>query len=203
MCSFDRAYGLAVRVQKEFSRPSGYKPAVYGEDGEMIFGELRLRGFAAALRLGFAKSLVIVGGSEVLSQGEPSTSRAWAIHKMMVNDHSVDSERVTYATCDKSNTEGNVWYIRNDVNFYRHQNPWNHCAVITSYYHIPRARMMLDAQNMWIPVFPAEAFLLLEDEERGKGALWEHFAKKLTDPLAGRMMLEIQGCAALLRREMA
>jgi uncharacterized SAM-binding protein YcdF (DUF218 family) len=158
-----------------------------------MFGEARLEGFAALLRAGFAKRLIIVGGDEGRYRGEvPVINRAWAIRQMLVADAGVDPDRVL-SIPSSSNTGGNIAIIKELVG--AEKLAFEDVAVVTSHYHALRAVLMMAAGGLPLPVYPAEAFALLEDTVT-KEWLVAQFGG---GPLAERMGEEIQGIADLIR----
>jgi len=162
--------------------------------GKAMFALARLEGFAALLRTRFAKRLIIVGGDEGRYRGEtPTINRASAIRQMLVADLGVDSERVL-SVPSNSNTGGNIAAIKGLMG--AEKLAFNQVAVVTSHYHAPRAALMMAKDGLALPVYPAEAFPLLEGmitkDELVHGYLFGGV-------LAERLGEEIQGIADLIR----
>ena len=191
----EAVFGLAFDIERDPSRPSGFKPAsVDLGSGKAMFGEIRLGGFAALLRTGFAKHLTIVGGDEGRYRGEePVINRAWAIREMLVKDCGIDESLVT-SFASNSNTGGNITIIKREVEE-RGLTP-GQVAVVTSYYHAPRAAVMMAKDGLVLPVYPAEALVLLEGIVTKEELANRHFGG---GSLAERLAEEIQGVAALIR----
>lgn len=187
-------FGLAVDIVKTSQTKSGFEPAPFDLGaGEALFGSLRLDGFAALLRIGFAEHLTLAGGDEGRYKNEtPHINRAWAIREILIHDYGIDPERVSYAPSN-SNTGGNIIAIRGKIE--EMQLDPNHCRVVTSHYHVSRAYMDLQEAKLNIPVYSAEAFWLLEQAGR-KNLLIERFGG---DDLAKRVAVEINGIADKIR----
>lgn len=191
--SVSRVFGLAFDVEKASNRLSGFESALVDlGSGKPMFGDLRLEGFASLLRIGFADHLTIIGGDEGRYRGEePAINRAAAIRAMLMADCGIAPYLVT-SIPSASNTGGNIAIIKEQIEACP---PSLRVAVVTSHYHVPRAAMMMAAGGLSVPVYSAEAFLLLEGvltkEELVKG-----FGGGL---LAERMGEEIQGIADLIR----
>lgn len=181
--------GLAFDVEKASTR-SGFRPAKtdLGSHKE-LFADLRLEGFAALLRLGFAHKLVIFGGDEGRFKDEyPRLNRAWAIKQMLIDDHKIAVDRIEHVRSN-SNTGGNVIEIKKRIGFFTRS------AVVSNHYHLPRAALDLKHARVRLPLYPAEAFLLLENH------LWKHdlIMRFGGNALAERMTEEIQGIADKIR----
>jgi hypothetical protein len=184
------ACGLAFDIERSSSTKSGFRPAKtdMGSHKE-LFADLRLEGFAALLRLGFAEKLTIFGGDEGRYKVEiPGLNRAWAIKQMLVDDHGIAATRIEYVRSN-SNTGGNVVEIKKRIGFFTRS------AVVSNHYHLPRAALDLRHARIRVPLYPAEAFLLLENH------LWKHNLIKRFggNALAERMVEEIQGIADKIR----
>lgn len=179
-----QGFGLAFDIERTNTTSSGYKPARYDMGGiQELFGELRLAGFAALLRLYIVEKLTIVGGDEGRYKNDHPINRAVAIREMLVNDYGIDPARVE-AIPSKSNTLGNVGIIRD-----RSTSPRD--IVVTSHYHIPRAAMDLEAVGLSLTMIAAEAFMVLED-----ATAKDRIIEELGDnALAMRCAEEIQGIA--------
>ena len=150
----DTVFGLAFDVEKAPERKSGFKPAQLDLNaGKKLYGDFRLYGFAALLRINFAKRLIIVGGNEGRYKNEtPVINRADAICKMLVHDFGVSPVCVSFIS-SSSNTDGNIdaieASIRADTSY----------AIVSNFYHLPRICLNLTMRNLTIPVYPAEALL--------------------------------------------
>ncbi len=187
-------FGLAFDVRRANNK-SGFQPSKFDSGGQLeLFGDLRLWGFAAALKLGIAESMVLAGGDEKEYAGEtPIVNRAESIRAMLIYDFGIDEQRVQ-AYPSRSNTGGNVEIIKRVLEE-RRLAPED-CGLSTNLYHLPRAHMDLMANGLSaLPMYAAEAFWLLEDPDR-KDDL-PHFLGE--GPLADRVTGEIQGVADKIR----
>ena len=187
-----QAFGLAFDIQRDPSTRSGFSPAPTDLGaGLELFGPLRLRGFAAMLRMGFVDHLTVVGGDEGRYKNEqPVINRAWAICEMLIHDFGIVPDRVSFVA-SKSNTLGNVGIIAE-----RTRSPED--IVVTSHYHVPRALMDIEAAGLAVKMRCAEAFILLEDMAR-KDVLKEEIIAELGgNAKAERDGEEIQGIAQKL-----
>lgn len=181
--------GLAFDIEKTKDTASGFKPGrIDAGAGKELFADLRLEGFAALLRLGFAEKLILFGGNEGRYKGEvPIINRAWAITQMLEKDFGIAPDRLGYVASN-SNTGGNVAAIKKAIGTKR-------SVVVSNHYHLPRASTDLAAAGLREPPQPAEAFILLEDR-----TLKETLVERLGGgPLAERMVEEIQGMADKLQ----
>lgn len=192
--SVHMAVGLAFDVQKTQYTRSGFEPAPFDlGSGKELFGALRLDGFAALLRIGFAKRLVIAGGNEGRYAGEtPVINRAWAIREMLIHDFGIDPDRVE-SVASNSNTGGNIAAITAKFEWVKITT--GEAALVTSHYHIPRADMDLRSARLLMPAYSAEAFWLLE----GGGRKYHLIERLGGGPLASRIAEEIQGIADKFR----
>jgi hypothetical protein len=188
------AFGLAFDIEKAPERKSGFKPAeVDLSSRKKLFGNLRLKGFAAALQSGFARSIILVGGLEGRYPDE-AIGRATAIRKMLLEDCGIPSRRVD-ALQSAPNTGGNVNIIKARI---REEGlVASECALLSNHYHLPRVQMDLRANRLALQLYPAEAFLLLksgtpEDRKALKRQLVTGFGD---GPLAERIAEEINGIA--------
>lgn len=180
------AFGLAFDVERTSDRKSGFKPALFDLGaGKFLFGNLRLDGFAASLKTGFAEMLVLAGGDEGRYKDEkPPVNRANAIREMLVHDCGIDPERVR-ALPSRSNTGGNIAVIRSFIES-ENLRPED-CGLVSNHYHLPRAHLDLTASGLPLRMFSAEALWLLEDAERknelikrlGEGHLAERYAEEI------------------------
>ena len=187
-------FGLAFDVEKDSSRKSGFKPASIDLGiGKELFGDLRLDGFAAALRCGFADELILAGGDEGRYKGEtPIINRASAIMQMLIHDYCVDASRVQ-AFASKSNTLGNVGIIRDFIK--ANGRSVDECGLITNLYHLPRAHMDVIAHDVPLRLFAAESLYLIERPDT-KNELVHRLGE---GPMAERMAEEIAGIADKIR----
>lgn len=179
-----QGFGLAFDIERTNTTASGYRPAQYDMGGiQELFGDLRLAGFAAALRLGVISTITIVGGDEGRYKDDSPINRAVAIREMLIRDFGIDESRVK-AVPSKSNTLGNVGIIKDSSQS-------DDDIVITSHYHIPRAAMDIAAAGLRLQMVAAEAFMVLED-----AATKDRIIHELgSNPLALRCAEEIQGIA--------
>lgn len=182
-----RAFGLAFDIQRSPLTRSGFEPAPFDlGGGKDLFADVRLDGFAALLRLGFADSLTIVGGDEGRYKGEmPVVNRAEAIASMLVHDRGIPPELVN-GIPSRSNTGGNVAIIREMIA----QTGGDGC-VVSNLYHVPRAALDMRAAGLTLPLYAAEAFILMESPDR-KSELIERLGGSA---LAERYAEEAQGIA--------
>ncbi len=186
--TYRTAFGLAFDVEKNDTRKSGFCPAETDlGSGLYLFGELRLFGFAALLRLEQAEKLIVIGGNEGRYKGEvPTVNRAEAIREMLIHDHGIDPDRVE-ARASASNTGGNIAIMQQ----MSRDDPELDGMIVTSHYHLPRASLDIAAAGLLTPLFSAESFWLLEDRNRKQAII----TMLGGGPLAERMTEEIQGIA--------
>jgi len=149
--------GLAFDIEKDPGTASGFIPArIDLGAGKELFADLRLEGFAALLRLGFAEKLIIFGGNEGRYKDEtPVINRARAITQMLEYDFGIPHDRLGYFA-SSSNTLGNVAAIKKQIGSRR-------SAVVSNHYHLPRAALDLTAAGLHVPLHAAEAFILLQN----------------------------------------
>lgn len=187
-------FGLAFDIEKEPGRRSGFKPASFDMGvGKELFGDLRLEGFAAALKTGFADEIVLAGGDEGRYKNEtPVINRAWAIREMLIHDFGIDPRRVQ-SFASKSNTLGNVGIIRDFMG--QSKKPLSECGLMSNLYHLPRAHLDIVAHDVPLRLFAAESLLLIEQP-----AIKNDLVQRLGEgPLAERMVEEIGGIADKIR----
>ncbi len=185
---FGTAFGLAFDVERDPNRLSGFRPAETDLGvRKALFGDLRLEGFAAMLRLGFAEKLIIIGGNEKRYENEAEpVNRAYAIVQMLVHDHDNEPDRVTHIA-SKSNTSGNITALVQIMS--KNGLDPGTCGVVSSHYHLPRAEFDLREAGVLVRTFPAEAFILLEGRHHLKWLI-KRFGG---GPLAERSAYEIKG----------
>lgn len=189
-----QAFGLAFDVRKASTTKSGFEPAPYDLGaGVELFGPLRLRGWAAMMRLNFVDTITIVGGDEGRYAGEtPVVNRASAIREMLIHDCGIEASRVD-AVASKSNTRGNIGIIadrttsRDDI-------------VVTNHYHIPRTFEMLWEARVPLLARAAEAFIILAEFSRKEALKEEIIAELGGNPIAIRLGDEIQGIAQIINK---
>lgn len=194
--SVDTVFGLAFDVIKDpdSEKKSGFIPAPKDLGaGKELFGDLRLKGFAALLRIGFTKRLVIVGGNEGRYKNEiPVINRAWAIREMLIHDFDVNPDQV-FSVASNSNTGGNIAAIEAWIK--EKMLKMNDCAIVSNHYHLPRVIIDLFLKGLIIPTYSAEAFSLVQDEAC-KNSLICNLG---SGGLAERMVEEMQGIAHKLK----
>lgn len=192
--SFETVFGLAFDVEKTAETKSGFKPAFSDlKYGMELYGDIRLEGFAALTKLGFTKNLVIVGGNETRYEGEtPVVNRAVAICEMLISDYGIEEDKVSFISSDP-NTAGNVTAIKKMIELEKLN--YQTCAIVSNFYHLPRAIACLNFENMFMAVYPAEAFSFLEDKNY-KDRMLERFGNTA---LSVRMAKEIEGIASRLK----
>jgi hypothetical protein len=185
---------LAFDIEKAANKSSGFQPARFDLGAaKALFGDLRLEGFAAAIKTGFAKKLVIAGGDEVRYKGEtPIINRAWAIGQMLVHDYGIDAGKIeTFAS--KSNTLGNVGIFKDYLKNHLHYSEG--FALMTNLYHGPRAEMDMTANLIPMQFIAAEAMILVENPD-----MKNELVHRLGDgPLAERYVEELAGIADKIR----
>ena len=186
----ESVFCLGFFIEKADERKSGFKPADQDEGGK-LYCDLRMEGVAALLRIGFAKKVVVLGGNEKRIT-TTNIRRGRAIQKMLIDDFGADPDRVEAIDCSP-NTAGNVASIIDYINMY--QMSGQTFAVVSNMYHIPRVALLLESANVHLPLYPAEAFLLIENEEKWKSELIERYGG---GSLAKRIVEEAQGVAAML-----
>lgn len=187
MKTVDTAIGLDFFLELSADRKSGYKPRDADFGGE-LFCDLRVEGFAALLRIDFAKQLVLTGANETYLEA-PAFNRGWATRQMLIEDFGSDPAHILYMECPPHlvGTTANATAIAGWLEE-TGSNPQT-CAVVSSHYHLPRTSLILAAVGIQLPLYPAEAFLLVENMERkneivsrlGGGA----FAKRTGEELQG------------------
>lgn len=182
------AFGLAFDIERAPDRASGFRPAPFDLGaGKDLFGDLRLEGFAALLRIGFARQLILVGGDEGRYKNTPyPINRAVAIGEMLIKDYGISTDRIRCIP-SRSNTSGNVAIIKAE--------PRDSTALVTNLYHIPRASLDLWSAELSMPSIAAEAFILIENPNR-KNELIERLGGSA---FAERAAEEIHGIADKLR----
>lgn len=195
------ACGLAFDIERDSRRKSGFRPAETDlGSNRALFAELRLEGFAAALATGFAEKLIIAGGDESRYKSETVTidgeerpiNRAWAIREMLIHDCGIDPSRVE-AFSSRSNTGGNIAIFRSVIEG-GHIGP-SHCGLVTNHYHLPRASMDLVVNDLRMPLFAAEALILV-----GRPDCKDLIVHNLGGgPLAERIGEELAGIADKIR----
>lgn len=193
--SFDAVFGLAFDVEKTAETKSGFKPAMVDLKHHMeIYGDVRLEGFAALMKLGFTKNLVIVGGNETRYEGEtPAVNRATAICEMLINDYGIEENSISFISSEP-NTAGNVAAIKKMIELEKLD--YQQCAIVSNFYHLPRAIAYLTFEKMPIAAYPAEAFSFLDDKKY-KDKILKRFGNTA---LAVRMAKEIEGIAARFKQ---
>ncbi|MFA6018090.1 MAG: ElyC/SanA/YdcF family protein [Patescibacteria group bacterium] len=150
--SFDIVYGLAFNIERAETK-SGFLPRGCGNANDNYYFELRLRGFAEMLRLGFCKKLCIAGADEKISETE-TVNRAFAITQMLIHDYGISEDQLEWIDSLPS-TDGNLIAIK------KHMEQSNlQSAIVTNDYHIPRSSLFAHAHDIVAPFYPAEAFLL-------------------------------------------
>jgi hypothetical protein len=198
MMSVHTAFGLACDVQKARGQVNQFR-AADGElsTGKKLFGDLRLEGFAALLKTGFAERLIVVGGAEARYKDE-QIGRACAVREILLRDLGVDAERVE-ALHSEPSTSGNVAAVKRIVEERSLRS--NDCAVVSSHYHLPRVHMDLWANDLLVPIFSAEAFSLLAREDPKERLIYkDQMIRRFGQgALAQRMVDEIGGIADKMR----
>ena len=179
-------FGLAFDIVRDRAQKSGFAPAETDlGSGKNLFGLARLEGFAAIAKLGFASKLVIIGGNEGRYRSvDPPINRARAITEMLVYDYDVDQELVMHIASN-SNTGGNIAAIRDYLASPQVKDP----IVVSNHYHLPRISLDLAVAGIFLRLYPAESFILLQDKSR-KGEVIRLLGG---GPLAERVAEEIQG----------
>lgn len=190
--SIDTAFGLAFDIEKAPTK-SGYRPAALDLGaGKELFGNIRLKGFASLLRIGFAEQIVVIGGNEGRYKGEtPTINRAAAIAEMLIHDCDIDRYRVR-SIPSNSNTGGNIAAMKEYMRDARADRKY---GVVSNHYHLPRAFLDLSAAGLHLPLFAAEAFLFLEQPDKKNDII----AELGEGPLAERCAEEMQGIADKIR----
>jgi hypothetical protein len=197
MMHFGVGFGLSCDIEKSDTQNSGYKPASVDLAYQTpLFGELRIRGFAAAIECNFIQRLIIVGGFEARYPAE-KISRAHAIKQMLVQDFGAASDRIG---CLQSapNTSGNIVAIRvalSEMNV----DPRT-CVLLSSHYHLPRSCVELFNHGIaGLAEIPVESLLLIAGQITGIRSLSlsvdETAAEFGRGALADRMARELSGIA--------
>ena len=200
--------GLAVAVT---STQSGFAPRPRQHDLP-LFGDLRWRGWAAALESGVARSLVVIGGIEEIPAAQlPHTldahlaqngtharvPRGYAACHALTHDFGIPASRVDWRISE-GHTRGNIDTLEALLRGPLCDRP---CAVSSSHYHLPRAMMDITAAGISpLPLLPAEAFLLATPCGQTRAAREAELLEAFGDgPLARRSLAEIGGIADKLR----
>lgn len=184
--SYDTVFGLDFFIERAPERVSGFKPA-NSDFGGKLFCDLRTEGFAALLRVGFAKQLVLTGTNEV-KPGLRSINRGWATREMLIHDLDADPKRISVLQSEWA-TSGNAKAIANYL-----VKPTGKCAIVSNHFHLPRASILLATAGVQLPLYPAEIFLLVENTNR-KQEIVERLGGS---PLAERVGNELEGVAHIL-----
>ncbi len=183
-------FGLGFDIEKSAETKSGFRPAQedFGTQ-KALFGDLRLEGYAALLRLGFAEELVVIGSPEHRYEHEDNVpNRAVVIRHMLINDYGIQPSRIRTLPSESS-TWDNLTVLEK---IYRASDmKQEQCAVVTNHYHIPRVQ--IDLLNLGMPLLtiPAEVFILLEKPERREKLYNELGGCSLAD----RVIQELSGIA--------
>jgi hypothetical protein len=199
VAKFQALLGLAFDVQRKGGGGNAFQPARFDLGaGKELFAELRLRGFAAALRKDIALTLIIAGGDEGRYKHEtPPVNRAEAICEMLLRD-GIDAVRVE-AWPSRSNTGGNIDIFARKIR--ESGIAARDFALMTNLYHLPRAQWdMARAGLQEVALVPAESAILYEVPKEELDMQKELLISELGGgPLAERMVEEAAGIADKLR----
>ena len=208
----DVVCGFAFDIEKTANpeRPSGFKPAgdhLGSIEQNPIYAQPRIEGFAAMLRLGFCRMLVIPGkderrykGETIVIDGKPSKLwQGWVIREMLIHDLGADPSKIHWLP--STGTTGNAAIAF--LEFARREHlsiEEGEVEFVTSWYHCPRAgRIALRSAGLPPFLTPAEAFTLAEAELDGNREAAEQrlrsFGGHFTD---SRVIQEIRGVALFL-----
>jgi hypothetical protein len=184
--------GLAFDVMRD---GDDLKPALIDLGARKeLFGDVRLRGFQAALQKGIAPCLIIAGGDEGRYKDEtPTVNRAEAIRDMLVR-RGIPATQII-ARASKSNTLGNVDIFADMVR--TSGVPAKDFALITNLYHLPRAQWdMAKAGLHEVALLPAESAILYGMPKNQLGVRKEMLARELGGgAMAERIVEEAAGIA--------
>jgi len=208
----DVVCGFAFDIEKtaDPGRPSGFKPAgdhLGSIEQNPLYGQPRLEGFAAMLRLGFCRMLVIPGKDEkrfkeetIEIDGVPSEIwQSYVIREMLIHDLGADPSKIHWLP--STGTTGNAALaFRKFAEQERLSIEEGKVEFVTSWYHCPRAsRIALRSAGLPPFLTPAEAFTLVEAELGGAREAAEErlrsFGGHYTD---SRVIQEIRGIAMFL-----
>lgn len=153
---FDIAYGLAFNIERADTK-SGFRPRGATDANDNSYFELRLKGFAAMLQLGFCEKLCIAGGDEKISETE-TVNRAFAITQMLIHDYGISENQLEWMD-SLASTEGNLVAIKQHMEGHDLRS-----AIVTNDYHIPRSLVFAHAHSITAPFYPAEAFSLANEQ---------------------------------------
>ncbi len=181
--------------------------------GIPLLGDLRLRGWVAALLGGYAQKLIVVGGYEeipasdgfdlvdpFLNSGDAVSRvpRGYAICHALQHQYGVPADKLEWRL-SKPNTQGNAAVIERILSADEVQGAH---LVSSNHYHLPRAMMNIqDAGLEGVGCIPAEAYLLAVTERGSEGC--ERVKKELLGrfgpgPLSERVIAELTGVADAL-----
>src|SRR3989344_6129317 len=132
------AFGLTCNMERAHT-PGGFQPAlIHPPSGEELFGEARIVGFAAFMRMHSSAKLMLLGGQE---PGK-SFHESHAIREVLVAEYGIEASRIVACISGYGTAEA-VDYIvctacEGDV-------------VISSCYHLRRIQKLLELQKACTP----------------------------------------------------
>lgn len=181
------AFGLTCNVVRA-DTPSGFLPArVHPTSGEELFGEARIAGFAAMLRMGYVQNVVLLGGEDAGGGFHESQ----AIRDILMKEHGVDGSRIIALVSGYGTAEA-VDYVAREASR-------SNAVVVSSFYHLPRIRKLLELRRAYfVPCMEAEALFLLEGGKEQEQARAQELLRMFGGgSYARRTVSEIVGIAHL------
>lgn len=198
--------GLSVAVE---GHAGTFRPR-QEQYGIPLFGDLRWKGWAAALNAGYADRLIVIGGLERLSatdcppdigrkdadrDGGCLVPRGAACCHALTTEFGVDRAKVDWKH-SIGNTGGNAVAIKEIMDDLSTDYDF---VISSNHYHLPRALMDLQACDIGnVRSVPAEAFWVAEQTAAGvqRASIADNLTAKFGGgPLAARIAAEIQGVA--------
>jgi hypothetical protein len=193
---FPHGFGFAFDIDASPITKSGFQPAdLHKDTGLELGGDLRLAGFAAALKSCAVEHLTVIGRDEPRM---PSVNQADAIVQMLHHDYGIPLERLAaHRSGDiKGDTALDAKIISEIISL--HGYALTDCVGLSSMYHTWRVDLNLYLQRVPILVLPAEAFILLaapDPDERDAGILK---IKESTIKSLDRYIAELTGVGRLI-----
>ncbi|MGE5541092.1 MAG: ElyC/SanA/YdcF family protein [Bacillota bacterium] len=150
------------------------------DTGGVLLGSWRLRAAKRMLEEQKAQKIVVVGYHD---EQFTDMSRAEVLRTMLVNEHGVDASLVEAVTQEAPGTKGNVEQICAYISAH-HLNA-SECAVLSNFYHLPRAMALFAQYGVTIAPVAAEALFPEEIEEIVHEYSTHAFSERLASELRG------------------